>query len=317
MGRLERIVFFGTPSFAVPTLKALAEAGRKPVLVVTQPSRPAGRGRRLQLPPVGELAQELEVPLLQPHRVKKPDFLDTIRSLEPDVAVVVAFGQIFPLSLLKIPLNGCLNLHASLLPAYRGAAPIQAAIAAGDVETGVSTMVMEKGLDSGPVLLQRSLPIGDKETSGELAPRLAQLGADLMVQTLEELEQGSLVPQAQPEEGVSYAGRIQKEEGRIDWNLTASQIFCRLRAFSPWPGIFSELRGETVKVLFAEPMVCLHQETPGSYVGLEDGRMKVVCGGGTVLGIEKLQRPGRKALDAKDFSNGERLETGERFGGLS
>lgn len=313
MGRLERIVFFGTPTFAVPTLKALAEADREPVLVVTQPSRPAGRGRRLLLPPVGEVAQELGIPLIQPHRVKKPDFLEKIRSLEPDVAVVVAFGQIFPLSLLKIPPMGCLNLHASLLPAYRGAAPIQAAIAAGDLETGVSTMVMEKGLDSGPVLLQRRLLIGEKETSGELAPRLAQLGADLMVRTLEELEKGSLVPQPQTEEGVSYAGRIQKEEGRIDWRLTANQVFCRLRAFTPWPGLFSELRGETVKVLSAEPMPSGQKESPGTYLGLEGGRMRVACGGGTVLGIERLQRPGRKALDARDFSNGERLSVGECF----
>jgi methionyl-tRNA formyltransferase len=231
----------------------------------------------------------------------------------PGVAVVVAFGQIFPRDLLALPRHGCINLHASLLPRWRGAAPIQAAVAAGEERTGVTTMQMEAGLDSGPILLQEETAIGRGETAGELGRRLAEIGAALVVRTLEALERGEIVPRPQDAAEATYAPRLTRDSGRVDWSLTALALCNLLLAYTPWPGLTAELGGAPVKLVRAEPLAAEGEETPGTILGLRGGRLAVACGGGTVLGVEELQRPGRKALRAADFVNGERLRSGERF----
>jgi methionyl-tRNA formyltransferase len=311
---LQRIVFFGTPEFAVPTLEALAAAGRKPLLVVTQPDRPAGRGRKVLPTPVKAVAERLGIPVAQPESVKAPEFLERLAALTPDVAVVVAFGQIFPRRLLELPRAGCLNLHASLLPQYRGAAPIQAAIAAGEAVTGVTSMVMEAGLDTGPMLLKEETAIDPRETAPELAARLAHLGGALMVRTLEALEAGSVTPTPQEDRDASYAPRIRKEDGRVDWSLPARRLHDRLRAYTPWPGLTAELTGAPLKIVAAAPLPGRKPATEaapaGTFLGLVDHRAAVACGEGSTLGLETVQRPGKKARSAMDFVNGERLEPG-------
>lgn len=328
MAEISRLVFFGTPEFAVPTLEALVAAGRAPLLVVAQPSRPVGRGQQVQAPPVARAAAALGLPLVQPGRVREPEFLAALAETAPDLALVVAFGQIFLQSLLDLPRLGCVNLHASLLPRWRGAAPIQAAIAAGDETTGVTTMQMEAGLDSGPILLQEEEAIGPRETAGDLAARLAGRGASLVVRTLAALEAGTVVPRPQPEEGVTYAPRLSRDSGRIDWSLSARQIADRLRAFTPWPGCATTWRAAPLKIVAAEPLdrsisslastssissISSSPALPGTVLGQSDGLLTVACGGGTVLGIRRLQKAGKRVVDAPAFANGERLQPGERF----
>ncbi len=319
MVRLERIVFFGTPAFAVPSLEALARDWHRPVLVVTQPPRPAGRGRRLLEPPVAEAARSLGIPVAQPRRINDAEFLGLIAELTPDLAVVVAYGRVFPPALLTLPAYGSVNVHASLLPAYRGAAPIQAAIAAGDRCTGVTTMLMDEGLDTGPMILRESLAIGPRETALELTPRLADLGGIVLSRTLRGLQEGSAVPVPQPESGVSLAPRLTKEAGQLSWTLTAVENFNRLRAFIPWPGSTSLLRDAPLKVLWAEPLdgapgsIDIASAEPGTCLGLFEEFLVVRCGGGTILGVRRVQRPGKKALSARDFVNGEHLQPGETF----
>lgn len=254
--------------------------------------------------------------MAQPRDVRDPEFLERLRDLEPTTAVVVAFGQIFPTSLLQLPTRGCINVHASLLPRYRGAAPIQAAIIAGDRVTGVTTMLMEEGLDTGPILLQRELEIGADETAGELAERLAIAGAELLIETLDQRDQGNLHPRRQPEEEPSVARRLRRTDGEIDWTASARRIFDRLRGLTPWPGISTSLRGQAVKILWGRPVEARSAVSgePGTYLGVKEDRLLVRCGTGTVFGVERLQKAGRKAVPAKAFVNGERLEVGERFG---
>lgn len=313
MPAIDRLVFFGTPEFAVPTLAALVAAGRAPLRVVTQPSKPAGRGQRLEDPPVARWAREHGLPVVQPRRVREAEFLAAMRELSPDVAIVVAFGQIFPRELLEIPPHGCINLHASLLPKYRGASPIQAAVAAGETRTGVTTMLMEEGLDSGPILLEEETEIGPGETAGELSRRLSEAGGRLVVRTLEALERGALTPRPQASQGITYAPRLTRESGKADWSLTARELSDRLRAYTPWPGMAAALKGQPVKIVRARPLAGGDGGEPGTLLGLREGHLAVACGGGTVLGVEELQRPGKRALKAADFMNGERLRAGERF----
>ena len=315
MPAMAPLVFFGTPEFAVPTLEALAAADRTPALVVTQPSRPAGRGNQPQLPPVARWAGERGLPVLQPERVRAPDFLAELAALRPAVAVVVAFGQIFPRELLRLPAHGCLNLHASLLPLYRGAAPIQAAIAAGDERSGVTVMRMEEGLDSGPILLQAETAIAPQETAGELSARLAALGARLMVAALDGLERGGLAESPQDAARATLAPRLRRASARAAWSLGAAELANQLRAHTPWPGMTAELRGAPVKLLRALPLPASPPgpPEPGTYLGLTPQGIAVACGAGTALAVAELQRPGRKAQRAGDFVNGERLRPGERF----
>lgn len=313
--KLEKVVFFGTPEFAVPTLAALVEAGLAPVRVVTQPARPAGRGQTAQDPPVAVWAREHGLEVVQPERVAEPELIAAVKSLAPDVAVVVAFGQIFPQELLEIPGHGCINLHASLLPKYRGAAPIQAAISEGEKKTGVTTMQMELELDAGPILLQKETEIGPMETAGQLSERLAALGAEVMVETLRQLEKGKLKPKKQREEQATYAGRLTKRDGKANWALEAKDLYNRLRAVTPWPGMTAHLRGRPLKIVWGVPVDW--EEVPvgsvGTYVGMRQGRLAILCGSNTLIGLERLQRPGKKAVSAADFANGERLRVGERF----
>jgi methionyl-tRNA formyltransferase len=309
-----RVLFFGTPDFAVPTLEALCRSGRRPARVIAQPARRAGRGRKLVEPPVAVWARESDLEVVQPARVRDPDFIEEVAALAPDVAVVVAFGQIFPRELVELPRLGCVNLHASLLPRHRGAAPIQAAIAAGDERTGVTTMLMEEGLDTGPMLLVEETPIGPDETAAELSERLARIGGELMVETLERLERGEIEPVTQDDGRATYAPRIRKEDGRVDWGLDAREIYARFRAYQPWPGLTTTLRQEPLKITGCRPLgVEEAGGEPGRILGAREGALAVVCGDG-VLGLTAVQRPGRRAVDAADFARGERLEPGERLG---
>lgn len=312
---IEKLVFFGTPEFALPTLDALHEAGRTPSLVVSQPPRPAGRGQEEQQPAVAEWAQEHDVELVQPDSVSDEAFLDRLRDLSPDVAVVVAFGQIFPEPLLELPRLGCLNVHASLLPKYRGASPIQAALINGEKKSGVTIMRMEEGLDTGPIVAQEETKIRSWESAGELSERLSKLGAELMVATLARLEEGPVKERKQREESASYAGRIHKSDGRVNWALESEEIYNRLRAYTPWPGMTGHFRGRPLKIVWGVPMTW--ESAPigvtGTCLGLRQGRIAILCGNNTIFGIDELQRPGKNKLRASDFANGERVRVGDRF----
>lgn len=310
-----RLVFFGTPEFAIPSLEALVEAGRAPDVIVTPPARPAGRGKEPKDPPVAEWAKEHELEVAQPESVSDEAFLEELAEVEPSLAVVVAFGQIFPPELLELPEHGCVNVHASLLPKYRGASPIQGALINGEKKTGVTIMRMEEELDTGPILNQVEVEIQPWHTYEELSPKLAKAGAELLVETLAELEQGGLKQRKQREESASYSPRIAKEDGRCNWALTAEEIYNRLRAYTPWPGMKTNFRGEELDLVWAVPMDW--EQAPigvtGTFLGMRQGRMAVLCGDGTILGLEELQKPGKKPVRATDFVNGERCRVGERF----
>lgn len=312
-----RVVFFGTPEFAVPSLEALAGGGFAPLLVVSQPSRPAGRGHALKEPPVVAAARRLELPFVQVETVREEAFLGRLRELEPDLAVVVAFGQIFRRELLELPRHGCFNVHASLLPKYRGAAPIQAAVAAGDRVTGVSIQQMTRGLDSGPVLGLAELEVGERETAVELSPRLARLGAELLVATLGRLLRGELAPQEQEESLVTYAPRLERRAGAADFSLPAAVLYNRWRAFTPWPGLFTRLGEQPLKLLECLPLdgksTGKSTAEPGTLLGLLDGALAICCGGGTILGALRVQRPGRAAITASELWRGEHLAGGEQL----
>jgi methionyl-tRNA formyltransferase len=312
MEPIRRVAFFGSPEFATPTLDALATSRFRPVVVVTQPPRPAGRGRRTEDTAVALRARSLGLEVVQPQKVRDPAFLESFRALATDVAVVVAFGQIFPKALLALPRLGCINLHASLLPRHRGAAPIQAAIAAGDAETGVTTMRMEAGLDTGPILLQRSLPIADGDDARTLASRLASIGAGLMIETLERLEAGELDERRQDDSLATLAPRLDKRDAAVDWTLDARALWRRSRAFTPWPGLLSLCAGEPLKLVEVRPLDGAPRglPAPGTFLGLVDGAIAVAAGGHTTLGLIRVQRPGRREVGAADFLRGERLEPG-------
>jgi methionyl-tRNA formyltransferase len=313
MALLRRVVFFGSPDFALPTLDALASSRFRPILVVSQPPRPSGRGRRTEDTAVALRARALGLDVQQPAKVKDPAFLELLRALEVDLAVVVAFGQIFPKSLLALPRHGCINLHGSLLPRHRGAAPIQAAIAAGDRETGVTTMRMEAGLDTGPILLQRSAPIDDGDDAPSLSVRLAAIGAELMLETLELLERDALVEHPQDDALATLAPRLDKNDALVDWTLPAAALWRRARAFEPWPGLLSLCGGEPLKLHRVRPVAwhaANRAAAPGTFLGLVDGALAVAAGEGTALGLLSVQRPGRRELPAAEFLRGERLTVG-------
>ncbi len=314
-----RTIFFGTPEFAVPVLRAMVESGYAPLRVITRPARPVGRGHKLQDPPIAVWAAGHGLDVLQPERVNRKSFRAELAQVAPDVAVVVAFGQIFKRRLLAVPRHGCLNLHASLLPRHRGAAPIHAAIAAGERLTGVTTMIMDEGLDTGPMLLQQELEIAPGETTPELDGRLAERGAELMVETLRLLERGELTPRDQPQAHASYAPQLTKADGVVDWRLTAVEIYNRLRAYTPWPGQSGLLRGKRVKLISASPLgervspLQQKSDPPGTVLELRPDLLPVVCGDGTLLALHRVQLPGKKPVAATDFANGQRLRPGERF----
>lgn len=299
----------------MPTLERLCEIGHRPALVVSQPSRPRGRGGRTVDPPVVDTARRLGLEVAQEGDVRHPEFIRRIEAMQPWMAIVVAFGQIFPPDLLQIPIAGCVNLHASLLPRYRGAAPIQAALIAGETTTGVTTMLMDEGLDTGPILLQEELEIGQHETAVELGSRLAWLGAELVVRTVGEASRGTLQPRRQQAEGASMSRLLRRSDGEIDWNQSAQQIFNRLRGLQPWPGVFTFLAGEPVKILWGRPAGRSRSPNsrPGTIGGLEGDSLLIECGEDSLFAIETLQRSGRRKVSGRDFIHGERLTVGDRF----
>ena len=300
-----RIIFAGTPAFAVPCLRAAARHNEV-VAVYTQPDRPAGRGRALTASPVKLEAIQRGIEVLQPENLKKKVSRDALRALEPDVMIVVAYGLILPQSILDIPKYGCWNVHASMLPRWRGAAPIQRAIEAGDSETGVCLMRMEKGLDTGPVLLSQSLAIGGHDTGGQLHDRLAELGAQVLADGLGLLRAG-IVPVArpQPEEGATYAHKLDKHEAKLDWSQPATTLANKVRAFNPWPVAEAELAGERVRIHGALALALAHGKPPGTVLAAGRDGIDIACGDGA-LRIRSLQREGGKAITAADYLNARR-----------
>ena len=300
-----RIVFAGTPDFAVPCLRAAA-ARNEVVAVYTQPDRPAGRGRGLTPSPVKREAIARGIPVLQPENFKAQVSRDALAALQPDVMVVVAYGLILPQSVLDIPAHGCWNVHASLLPRWRGAAPIQRAIQAGDTETGVCLMQMERGLDTGPVLLSQAMPIGEGDTGGQLHDRLSELGAQVLSDGLGLLRAGILpVARAQPVEGVTYAHKLDKAEARLDWTQPAEALARTVRAFNPWPMAEAQLAGERVRIHGAVPLALEHRAAPGTVLLAGRDGIDVACGEGA-LRIRVLQREGGRAITAADYLNARR-----------
>jgi methionyl-tRNA formyltransferase len=300
-----RIVFAGTPDFAVPSLRAAARHNEV-VAVYTQPDRPAGRGRGLQASPVKREAIQRGIPVLQPEDFKSRLSKDALRALQPDLMVVVAYGLLLPRSVLAIPQYGCWNVHASLLPRWRGAAPIQRAIEAGDPGTGVCLMQMEAGLDTGPVLLEQRTPIGANETGGQLHDRLAELGAQVLADGLGLLRVGVRVPpKPQADEGATYARKLDKSEARLDWSRPAIVLERKVRAFNPWPMAEAMLGGERLRIHGAVAIEVPHPATPGTVLAAGRDGIDVACGEGA-LRIRVLQREGGKAITAADFLNARR-----------
>lgn len=299
-----RIAFMGTPDFAVPTLDALAEAGHDIVAVYSQPPRPAGRGKALRPSPVQLRAGALGIDVRTPLSLRTEEEQQAFRSLHLDVAVVAAYGLILPVPVLEAPRFGCLNVHGSLLPRWRGAAPVQRAILAGDEKTGVTIMGMEKGLDTGPMYLKRETPV-DRKTAGELTQELAAMGAAMMVEVLERLE--TLKPEAQPEHGITYAAKIEKEEARIDFDRTAEMVERQIRAFNPMPGAYFEYQGERIKILRAEPA------SDGGEAGcVIDDRLTIACSEGAIApGL--VQRAGRGAMSPQELLRGFPIPPGSRI----
>jgi methionyl-tRNA formyltransferase len=307
-----KVVFAGTPDFAVPPLAALVRSSHEVVGVLTQPDRPAGRGRQLSMSAVKEFALANALPLAQPQTLRTSEGRAALQAWRPDVLVVVAYGLILPPEALAIPRYGCLNIHASLLPRWRGAAPVQRSILAGDVETGVTIMQMDAGLDTGPILLQRTMKLSDTDDSTSVLEKLAALGAPALLEVLAGIELGSIVKHAQPSEGVTYAKKIEKAEARIDWNGSAAEIDRRIRAFRPWPTAETMHRGEQIRIHRAQ-VLGMSEKTnrkPGAILGLQGDLLLVVCGEG-VLAIAELQRAGRRSMSARDFANG--LRSNEEF----
>ena len=320
-----RIVFCGTPLFAVPTLKhLLAQTDFEIAAVFTQPDRPRGRGREVSFSPVKETAIAAGVAVHQPEKIRAAEAQELLLEIAPDVIVIIAYGQIIPARLLPIPRLGWINLHASLLPKYRGAAPINWAIVNGETVTGATSMRIDAGMDTGEILLQREMEIGPAETAPELAARMSELGPPLMAETLRGLAAGTIVPRAQAHENASMAPMLKREDGRIDWRRPAQEIFNRIRGFAPWPGAFTSFRGQTCHI-WGEPASndsdgsdgqSLRPSagvTPGTLL-VQRGGLLVQCGGATYLRLTGVKVEGRKQVSAAEFMNGAHLHSGEHFG---
>ncbi len=303
-----RTIFMGTPDFALQTLQGLIDAGCNLVGVYTQPDRPKGRGKQLAAPPVKELALQHDIPVYQPLKLRQPEAVAELEALAPDLIIVVAYGQILPKSVLDIPRYGCINVHASLLPRYRGAAPINKAIIDGETETGITTMYMDVGLDTGDMLIKKSLPIGPQETAGELHDRLAVLGRETMEETLQQLCAGTLQREVQDDDQSTYASMMKKEDGRIDWNRPTEEVHNQIRGLDPWPGAYTSLDGELLKLARTSPEDTAGGK-PGSIISADNNGVSIACGTGTLL-VKELQLAGRKRLAAADFLRGCPLEPG-------
>ncbi len=309
---MDRLLFMGTPDFAVPILEKLIKryeiAG-----VVTQPDRRAGRGRKVEAPPVKAVALAHGLRVLQPPSLRQPEVVAELRTLAPEAIVVAAYGQILPPEVLGIPPKGCLNVHASLLPKYRGAAPVAAAILAGEEETGVTIMLMDEGMDTGPILSQATCPISPQDTRESLSARLAQLGADLLMDTLPRWLAGEIEPRPQDHSQATYSRIITKEDGLIDWSQSAVEIWRQCRAYYPWPSAYTYWRGKLLKVLSAEPLPSRSgKEEPGQVIALNEG-LAVATGEGALL-LREVQLAGKRAMTAEDFARGQRDFVGSVLG---
>ncbi|HLJ26982.1 MAG TPA: methionyl-tRNA formyltransferase [Candidatus Angelobacter sp.] len=299
-----KLVFCGTPQFAVPSLEKLAAAGFDLALVVTQPDRPQGRGMELAAPPVKQSALKLGLPVIQPEKIRKnEDFQSQLTSIHPDAIIVVGYGRIIPPWMLQLPRFGNINVHGSLLPKYRGAAPIQWAIAGGETVTGVTTMRLDEGLDTGDILLQKATAIQPEDTAVTLAPRLASLGADLLLETLNGLEQGSISPVPQDHSRATLAPILKKEDGLVDFTRTAAEIYNRLRGFQPWPGAYTLFRGKNLKIVAARPAQ-EQSSIPAGEMRVSGDALLVGCGAETALQLLQVQPEGKKAITSRDFISG-------------
>jgi len=313
MSRL-RLVFCGTPAFAVPSLnELLASPDFQMLAVYTQPDRPRGRGHEVSFSPVKETALASSIPVHQPAKIRAPEVEQELRALAPDAIVIIAYGQIIPARLLDIPRLGWINLHASLLPKYRGAAPINWAIANGETVTGNTTMRIDAGMDTGEMLLQQQLAISPDETAPQLAERLAQAGSALMHQTFTQLAAGQITPRAQEPAGATLAPILKREDGTINWNLPAQQIYNRMRGFTPWPGAYSGFRSQLCHISGRPASNSIAGAAPGEIL-VEGGNVFAACGATTALQVSHVKLEGRKQITALEFVNGARLQPGERFG---
>jgi methionyl-tRNA formyltransferase len=310
-----QLVFLGTPAFAVPTLERILQAGHRVLCVVTQPDRPKGRGREMAASPVKQAAERHQLPVFQPERIRRPEAVSHLFAIPVDAMVVVGYGQIIPQSIIDLAPHGIINVHASLLPSYRGAAPVQWAMINGESHTGVTTMRIDAGLDTGETLLKAETAIDPEETAVELGERLAILGADLLVTTLEHLERGTLTPHPQDASQATYAPILEKAHGRIDWHLPAQSVHNRVRGLQPWPGAYTRFRGQTVHIW--------RTRVAPAEVGLAPGRLLqkrdllVGCAPGSALALLEVQLEGRKRISAKEFANGQRLTENDLLGDLS
>lgn len=308
-----KLVFLGTPEFAVPTLERAVAAGHEVLAVYTQPDRPKGRGGQLAASPVKQAARRLGLTVRQPERIRRPEVVAELAALGADAMVVVGYGQIIPQAIIDLPRYGIVNVHASLLPKYRGAAPIQWAIARGETVTGVTTMQIDAGLDTGPILLQRETPVEETDDALTLGARLAVMGAGLLVETLAGLESGSIVPVPQDDALATYAPMLKREDGRIDWSMSAFEIHNRRRGFLPWPGVYTTFRGQRLHIWRSKPVKDINLGVFGS-LHADGRRLLVACGQHTALELEELQLEGRKRITAEAFRNGQRLTRDEILG---
>jgi methionyl-tRNA formyltransferase len=311
-----RIVFCGTPAFAVPPLQHLiAQPDFQLEAVVTQPDRPRGRGREMATSAVKDAALAAGIPVFQPEKIKSEEALDYFKRLAPDAVVIIAYGQIISQRLIDIPRLGWVNLHASLLPKYRGAAPINWAIVNGETHTGVTSMQIDAGLDTGPMLLKYETEIGRDETAPELGARLADAGAPLIAETLRGVENGKIAATPQDGSQATLAPPLKKEDGRIDWSLDARAIYNRIRGLQPWPGAFTTFRGKNCQIWGKPLKPVAAGGMPGIMLPTKEDGLLVICGGASVLRVDHVQLEGRKRVTAEEFLNGARLVPGERFGG--
>ncbi len=308
-----RLVFCGTPQFAVPSLEAVIAAGHQVALVLTQPDRPVGRDQQLQAPPVKQTALAHSIPVLQPDKIKNnAELRSELETIAPDAILVVAYGRIIPQWMLDLPRHGNINLHGSLLPKYRGAAPIQWAVASGETVTGVTTMRLDAGLDTGPMLLAQAIPVGEEETAIDVYENLAEVGAPLLVETLRRLEAGDIFPEPQNHNLATHAPILTREDGRIDFKRTAREIYNRWRGFQPWPGAFTTLRGKKIIIHRMHP-VEEHSLTDCGAIRIEADRLCASCGSFTTLAIDEVQPEGKRRMSAAEFLRGYQLNSGEQL----
>jgi methionyl-tRNA formyltransferase len=315
-----RLIFMGTPEFAVPALAQLVRDGHEVAAVFTQPDKPVGRGKQLHAPPVKTFALEHNITVHQPAKIKTNDEVRAVfESIKPDACIVAAYGKILPEWLLKIPRLGCINIHASLLPKYRGAAPINWAIANGENEAGVTLMQMDAGMDTGAMLSKRATPIAPDETAIELTTRLSQIGAELLSETLPQIENGEITPEAQDETQVTYAPILKREDGLINWQMSATEIANRVRAFQPWPSVFTMFRGARLIFWRAREVsqgstIFSEQMEPAKIVAIDKSGFIIRCADASLLQVEEVQLEGKRRVPARDFLNGSRVSVGDSLG---